>query len=54
MVASQQSQLPISPGPPPYAAVIVATAISGKVGGAFLGGAIMRFGLRDSLALASC
>jgi len=35
----------------PYAAVIVAAAIGGKVGGAFLGGTIMRFGLRDSLAL---
>jgi Kef-type K+ transport system membrane component KefB len=34
-----------------YAAVIVAAAIAGKVGGAFLGGTIMRFGLRDSLAL---
>ena len=35
----------------PYAAVIIAAAISGKVGGAFLGGTIMRFGWRDSLAL---
>jgi Kef-type K+ transport system membrane component KefB len=35
----------------PYAAVIVAAAVAGKVGGAFLGGTIMRFGMRDSLAL---
>ena len=35
----------------PYAAVIIAIATIGKVGGAFLGGAIMRFGVRDSLAL---
>jgi Kef-type K+ transport system membrane component KefB len=35
----------------PYAAAIVAVAIGGKVGGAFLGGTIMRFGLRNSLAL---
>lgn len=35
----------------PYAAVVIAAAIVGKVGGAFLGGVIMRFGLRDSLAL---
>jgi Kef-type K+ transport system membrane component KefB len=35
----------------PYTAAIVAAAIVGKVGGAFLGGIIMRFGRRDSLAL---
>jgi Kef-type K+ transport system membrane component KefB len=35
----------------PYAAAIIAVAIISKVGGAFLGGAIMRFRLRDSLAL---
>jgi Kef-type K+ transport system membrane component KefB len=35
----------------PYAAVIIAAATVGKVGGAFLGGTIMRFGVRDSLAL---
>ncbi len=35
----------------PYVAVIVATAIGGKIGGAFLGASVMRFGLRDSLAL---
>jgi Kef-type K+ transport system membrane component KefB len=34
-----------------YFAVIVVVAIAGKVGGAFLGGTIMRFGVRDSLAL---
>jgi Kef-type K+ transport system membrane component KefB len=35
----------------PYAVVIIAAATIGKVGGAFLGGIIMRFGVRDSLAL---
>ena len=35
----------------PYAAVIIAAATVGKVGGAFLGSVIMRFGVRDSLAL---
>ena len=35
----------------PYAAVIIAAAAVGKIGGAFLGGTIMRFGVRDSLAL---
>ncbi len=35
----------------PYAALIIAAATIGKIGGAFLGGAIMRFGVRDSLAL---
>jgi Kef-type K+ transport system membrane component KefB len=35
----------------PYAAAIIAVATVGKIGGAFLGGAIMRFGVRDSLAL---
>jgi len=35
----------------PYAVVIIAAATIGKVGGAFLGGVIMRFGVRDSLAL---
>ena len=35
----------------PYAALIIAAATIGKVGGAFLGGIIMRFGLRDSLVL---
>jgi Kef-type K+ transport system membrane component KefB len=34
-----------------YTVVIIAAAIGGKVGGAFLGGAILRFGVRDSLAL---
>ena len=34
-----------------YAALIIAAAIVGKAGGAFLGGIIMRFGVRDSLAL---
>jgi Kef-type K+ transport system membrane component KefB len=35
----------------PYAVVIISAAIGGKIGGAFLGGVIMRFGVRDSLAL---
>ena len=35
----------------PYAVLIVATAVAAKVGGAFLGGIAMRFGVRDSLAL---
>jgi len=35
----------------PWAAVIIATATVAKVGGAFLGGTIMRFGVGDSLAL---
>lgn len=35
----------------PYAALIIITAVASKVGGAFLGGVIMRFGARDSLAL---
>ena len=35
----------------PYAALIIVAATAGKVGGAFLGGVIMRYGVRDSLAL---
>jgi Kef-type K+ transport system membrane component KefB len=34
-----------------YEAAILAVAIGGKMGGAFMGATIMRFGLRDSLAL---
>ncbi len=34
-----------------YAAAIIAAAVVGKIGGAFLGGVVMRFGVRDSLAL---
>jgi Kef-type K+ transport system membrane component KefB len=34
-----------------YEAAILAVAIGGKMGGAFLGAMIMKFGLRDSLAL---
>ncbi|MEO5923835.1 MAG: hypothetical protein ABIR70_08425 [Bryobacteraceae bacterium] len=35
----------------PSAVVIIAVATVGKIGEAFLGGVIMRFGVRDSLAL---
>jgi Kef-type K+ transport system membrane component KefB len=35
----------------PYAAAIIAAATVAKIGGAFLGGTLMRFGVRDSLAL---
>lgn len=34
-----------------YAVLVVIAAVASKVGGAFLGGVIMRFGVRDSLAL---
>jgi Kef-type K+ transport system membrane component KefB len=34
-----------------YEAAIIAVAIAGKMGGAFIGATIMKFGIRDSLAL---
>jgi Kef-type K+ transport system membrane component KefB len=48
---SHQSRLIGGAGAWPHTAAIVAAAIGGKVGGAFLGCTIMRFGPRDSLAL---
>jgi Kef-type K+ transport system membrane component KefB len=35
----------------PYAAAIIAAAVFGKIGGAFVGGVLTRFGIRNSLAL---